>query len=58
MIFVAAGVISDGIYAIAAGALGDRLSTKPRWETGSRYGAGAIYLALGSAAAVSGTGKQ
>ncbi len=58
MVFVAAGVISDGIYAIAAGTLGDRLSTKPRLEAGSRCGAGAIYLALGTAAAVSGTGKH
>ncbi len=58
MVFVATGAISDGIYAIAAGTLGDRLSTKQRWRTGSRYGAAAIYLALGTAAAVSGTGNR
>lgn len=58
VVFVAAGVISDGVYAIAAGTLGDRLSTKPRWRTASRYGAGAIYLALGATAAVSGTGRH
>jgi hypothetical protein len=58
MVFVAGGVISDGIYAIVAGTLGDRLSTKPRWETGSRSGAAVIYLALGTAAAASGTGKH
>lgn len=58
MVFVAGGVISDSIYAIAAGTLGDRLSTKPRWETGSRYRTAVIYLALGTAATASSTGKQ
>ncbi len=58
VIFVAAGVISDGIYALAAGTLGDRLSTRPRWRTASRYGAGVTYLALGAGAAISGAGKQ
>lgn len=57
-VFVAAGVVSDGIYALAAGTLGDRLSAKPRWRTASRYGAGAIYLALGATAAISGTAKH
>lgn len=57
VVFVAAGVVSDGIYALAAGALGDRLMTRPRWRTASRYGAGAIYLTLGAAAAVSGAGR-
>ncbi len=32
MVFLAAGVISDGIYAIVAGMLGDQLSTKSRWK--------------------------
>ncbi|MEN8234830.1 MAG: LysE family translocator [Actinomycetota bacterium] len=58
VVFVGAGVISDGIYAIAAGTIGDRLMTRPRWQDASRYGAGAIYLALGAAAAFSGAGRD
>ena len=58
VVFVAAGVVSDGIYALAAGTLGDRLSTRPRWGIASRYGASAIYLTLGATAAFSGTGRH
>ena len=58
IVFVSAGVVSDGIYALAAGTLGDRLSAKPRWRTMSRYGAGAIYLTLGAMAVFAGSGKH
>ncbi|MEN8114016.1 MAG: LysE family translocator [Actinomycetota bacterium] len=58
VVFVIAGVISDGIYAFAAGSIGDRLMTRPRWKQASRYGAGAVYLSLGTAAAFSGVGTD
>ena len=57
-VFVAAGVVSDGIYALAAGTIGDRLKTRRGWRSASRYGAGAIYLALGATAALSGVGSD
>lgn len=55
-VFIAAGVVSDGIYALAAGTLGNRLMERPGWRSASRYGAGTVYLTLGAAAALSGAG--
>lgn len=58
-VFVLAGLVSDGIYAIAAGTLGDWLSRRPGWRTSSRFAAGSIYIALGATAAISGgSGKS
>lgn len=53
--FVLAGLVSDGIYALAAGTLGDWFAKRPAWRTGSKYAAGSIYLALGATAALSTT---
>lgn len=57
-LFVAAGMVSDGIYALAAGSLGERLLTHPHWQRGRRYVAGTIYLGLGAAAALAGRPAQ
>ena len=56
--FVFAGVLSDGLYAVLAGTIGDRMARRPRWRRNSRYAAGAIYIALGAAAAFSGSAKR
>lgn len=53
--FLGAGLVSDGIYALAAGTLGDWFAQRPGWRSGSRYVAGSIYIALGATAALSGT---
>jgi threonine/homoserine/homoserine lactone efflux protein len=53
--FVLAGFVSDGIYALAAGTLGDWFATRPAWRSGSKYAAGSIYIALGATAAISGS---
>lgn len=56
--FILAGLLSDGIYALLAGTIGDRMAGRPLWRRNSRYAAGAIYIALGAAAAFSGSAKQ
>jgi threonine/homoserine/homoserine lactone efflux protein len=56
--FILAGLLSDGMYALLAGTIGDRLARRPLWQRKSRYAAGAIYIALGAAAAFSGSAKR
>jgi threonine/homoserine/homoserine lactone efflux protein len=56
--FVVAGLVSDGMYAILAGTIGDHMVHRPRWRRNSRYAAGAIYIALGAAAAFSGSARR
>ena len=56
--FIFAGTISDGLYALLAGTIGDRMSRRPLWRRNSRYASGAIYLLLGAAAAAGGTSRQ
>ncbi len=51
--FVAAGVVSDAVYAIGAGTIGDLFGRRPLWRRNSRYAAGTIYVLLGVAAAAS-----
>ncbi len=53
-VFVIAGMISDGTYALLAGAAGDRFMRRPSWRRAQGYVAGTIYLGLGVAAAVTG----
>jgi threonine/homoserine/homoserine lactone efflux protein len=53
-LFVVLGIVSDGVYASAAGAVGGTLQRHPAWRTGRRWVSGGIYLALGVAAALAG----
>jgi threonine/homoserine/homoserine lactone efflux protein len=53
-LFVAAGVLSDGAYAVVAGTLGHRLLARPAIARVQRWVAGSIYIGLGAAAALSG----
>lgn len=56
-LFVLLGTLSDGLYAVTAGGLGDRLQAQSWWRSGRRWVSGTIYLGLGAAAALSGSGK-
>jgi len=55
-VFVAAGLMSDSTYALAAGAAGTRFLRRESWRRGQSYVAGTIYTGLGVAAAFSGGG--
>jgi threonine/homoserine/homoserine lactone efflux protein len=50
-LFVVAGMLSDGIYAVVGGTIGERLARRPALRRAQRYLAGVIYLGLGVAAA-------
>lgn len=61
LVFVAAGLCTDGIYALLSGTASDwlRRNTESRgFRRGQRYVSGGIYLVLGAASAVSGPGKN
>ena len=53
-LLVTMGIVTDGIYAIAAGSLGDWLKSRPRVVTAQRYFAGGVFISLGLATALSG----
>ena len=52
-LFVVAGMLSDGVYAVVGGTLGERLAQRPALRRSQRYLAGVIYIGLGAAAALS-----
>jgi threonine/homoserine/homoserine lactone efflux protein len=52
--FVALGIVSDGLYALAAGSLGDWLRRRPGVMQVQRYFAGTIFVGLGVATALAG----
>jgi len=56
-VFIGAGLISDGTYAIVAGAAGARFLDSDAWRRGRGYVAGTIYTGLGLAAAFTGGTK-
>src|SRR5438128_581284 len=49
LVFVGLGLVSDSLYALAAGTIGGLLRRRRRVV---RYGSGAVYVALGAAAAL------
>jgi threonine/homoserine/homoserine lactone efflux protein len=53
-LFVMLGILSDGVYALVAGSLGDRLQEHNWWRTGRRWVSGTIYVTLGMVAAFAG----
>ena len=57
-LFVLLAVITDGAYALLAGTAGSWLQRNQRFLRAQRYLAGGMYVALGVAAAVSGTGRE
>ncbi len=57
----ALGLLTDGLYAFLGGTAGDWLKRKnasSSFRRGRRYASGGVYLALGAAAAASGSGKD
>jgi threonine/homoserine/homoserine lactone efflux protein len=49
LVFVGLGLVSDSLYALAAGSVGTLLR---RRRTALRYGSGVVYVGLGAAAAL------
>ena len=49
------GIISDSLYALLAGTLGNRLRNNAKFWRGQRYFSGSMYVGLGVLAAVSGS---
>ncbi len=54
---VTIGLISDSVYAVIGGSLGDLFRKRPGAARASRITAGSVYLALAGIAAVAGTRK-
>ena len=53
-LLIAIGVVTDGVYAVAAGTIAGWLKSRPRVITGQRYLAGGIFISLGLATALAG----
>jgi threonine/homoserine/homoserine lactone efflux protein len=58
MILVFLGILSDTVYALAAGSIGNRLCGSIRFLRAQRYFAGSVYIGLGAATALTGTHKK
>lgn len=58
LIFVGMAIISDGLYAMLAGTLGQWLKGNRQFLRGQRYFAGIVYIALGITAALVDTGRK
>jgi threonine/homoserine/homoserine lactone efflux protein len=58
LIFVALGVMSDGLYAVAAGAAGAWLKRDNRILRAERYVSGSVFVGLGVTAAFAGSGRK
>lgn len=56
-VFIGAGMVSDGTYALVAGTAGNRLVTSRAWDRAQGYVAGTVYIGLGAAAALGGSGE-
>ncbi|MHA6642529.1 LysE family translocator [Mesorhizobium sp. A623] len=58
LLFTLLGFISDGCYAIAAGALGDRLRQSGSYLRFERYVTGTLFIGLGLTAAFAGNHRK
>jgi threonine/homoserine/homoserine lactone efflux protein len=56
--FVGLAVITDGAYALAASGVGALIRGSRRARTALRHGSGAVYIALGAGAALSGADSR
>src|SRR5205085_10790008 len=57
-ILVVFGTLSDMMYALAAGSVGNWLRGNLKFLRAQRYFAGSVYLGLGAATALGGTHKK
>jgi threonine/homoserine/homoserine lactone efflux protein len=58
MVFVALGVLSDGLYAVAAGTAGAWLKREGRFLRAERYVSGSVFVGLGVTAALASNGRK
>ncbi|MEW6737282.1 MAG: LysE family translocator [Acidobacteriota bacterium] len=58
LIFVFMGVISDGLYAVLSGTIGNWLRGNLRFLRAQRYFAGSVYIGLGITTALSGSNRS
>ncbi len=58
LVFVALGVISDGLYAVAAGTAGAWVKRDGRLLRAERYVSGSVFVGLGVTAALAGDGRK
>jgi threonine/homoserine/homoserine lactone efflux protein len=58
LIFVVLGVLSDGLYAVAAGTAGAWLKGSGRLLRAERYVSGSVFIGLGVTAALAGDGRK
>jgi threonine/homoserine/homoserine lactone efflux protein len=58
LIFVALGVVSDGLYAVAAGTAGEWIRRDGRVLRAERYVSGGVFVGLGITAALAGDGRK
>jgi threonine/homoserine/homoserine lactone efflux protein len=57
-LFVALGILSDGLWALLAGTLGGWLKGNLRYVRAQRYVAGGTFIALGLATALAGRARK
>jgi threonine/homoserine/homoserine lactone efflux protein len=58
LIFVALGVMSDSLYAVAAGTAGAWLKREGRLLRAERYVSGSVFVGLGVTAALASNGRK
>jgi len=58
LLFATLGCMSDGIWALVAGTLGDRLRRSRRFPAVQRFVSGSVFVGLGAVAALSAPVKQ
>ena len=59
--FAVVALFTDGLYALLSGTAADwlrRRNESPHFRRAGRYASGSVYLALGAATAISGSGKD
>jgi threonine/homoserine/homoserine lactone efflux protein len=57
-VFIILGLVSDGTYALVGSAVGGWLRRRVLHSRGQRYVTGGVYVTLGAAAALSGSGRH
>jgi threonine/homoserine/homoserine lactone efflux protein len=58
LVFVMLGLLTDGLYAVAAGSVRQWVRASPRFMDGQRWATGSMYIGLGVLAAVSDTRRK
>ncbi|MGI8422462.1 MAG: LysE family translocator, partial [Gaiellaceae bacterium] len=58
LLFACLGFLSDGVWALVAGTLGDWLRGSARYLRAQRYVSGAVFVGLGAVAAFSAPVRQ